>query len=200
MLHLFLFAIGICFILISVNYFWKRVDYVSGAFDRYDLYFNTRDIVLQGPIGVSFHLNVAKNDRLTAWKIFSQLKTRVAAVDFNENYDSALLVHQSLYKLFDLVRDEVSNIPVERVQRDKSDQTVQFYLSILNDGLRPHLSKWHVPLAKFVENEQKTHPSQSILEIEKRFPERAELISSLKDMNTRMQGYSNQLLEIVKAR
>jgi len=34
---------------------------------------------------------VAKNDRATAWKIYTQLTTQVAAVDFNKDYDSALM-------------------------------------------------------------------------------------------------------------
>lgn len=70
----------------------------------------------------------------------------------------------------------------------------------MNDGLRPHLSKWHLPLSKWIENKQKVHPDETILQIEKRLPQRKESIAYLKEMNGKMQNYSEKLLEIVKAR
>lgn len=200
MIHMILFTIGVVLVTISVTYFVRKIDYIETLLTRYDLYFSSRSVSIQGPAGIAFNLSVAKNDRAVAWKIYSQLNSRVAAVEFNPDYDSALNVHQSLYKMFEIIRDEVANIPLEKIQRDDSDDTVKFYLAIMNDGLRPHLSKWHIPLSKWVENEQKNHPERSILEIERQFPQRKELLDSLKAMNERMQVYSTKLLEIVKSK
>jgi hypothetical protein len=199
LIHLILFTVGIVCLTVSLTFFLRRIDYLTTTFDFYDSYFNSREIAVDLP-GVSFSLNVAKNDRMAAWRIYSQINTRVAAVDFNEDYDSALYVHQSLYKVFDFIRDEIGNIPVEKIQRDKTDDTVKFYMSILNDGLRPHLSKWHIPLQKWVDNEQKKHPDLSVIEIEKTFPQRKELLESLRSMNARMKAYADKLLLIAKSR
>ncbi len=200
MVYLILFVVGIVSLTISLSYVFRRIDYISDSLERWDWYVSTREISIAGPAGVNFNLNIAKNDRLSAWKIYTQITTRVAAVDFDEENDSALKVHESLYGLFQLIREEIGNIPIERVAKDRADDNVKFYLAILNDGLRPHLSKWHVPLSKWVENEQKKHPEQSIVEIEKRFPQRKELLESFRAMNGRMKDYADKLLRIVKTR
>lgn len=180
-----------------MNYFYKGSDFIGGVNERINLHISTTEITV--PIaGGSLTLNIAKNDRQAAWNIYTQLSTRVAAVEFDESFDSAYLVHQSLYKMFDLIREEISKIPVERVRGDKSDNTVVFYMDILNKGIRPHLSKWHLPLEAFVKTEREKHPNESYFEIEKKFPLRKELIESLKAMNIRMNGYSKSLLMIAK--
>ena len=200
MLYFTFFIIGLFFLFLSFSYFVRRTDLVGEVTDRYNLYFTTKDITLSAPLGVSFAVTVGKTDRQAAWKIYTQLKTRVAAVDFNEDYDSLYLTHQSLNKIFDLVRNEIGSIPIERIQKDKSDQMVNFYTSILNDGIRPHLSKWHLPVSQWVESQKALHPSLSFVELEKTFPQRKEALESVKLMNKRMATYADQLLAIVKAR
>lgn len=198
LIYITLFIIGIILIVISANFFVRGADFFGSLGERFDLHISTTDIDL--PVaGTTITVNIAKNDRLAAWRIYTQLSTRIAATDFNEEYDSALLVHGSLHKVFELIREEIASIPVERFKKDRSANVVKFYMDILNEGIRPHLSKWHIPLSKFVENEEKSHPNQSILEIEKRFPNRKELIDSIKAMNKRMKWYSEELLKIAQS-
>lgn len=192
-----MFILGIVFIVVSLNFFMRGSDYIGVFGERITWNITTTEIPVP-IVGGSIVVNVAKNDRLAAWRIYSQISTRIAAVEFDENIDSALLVHESLHKVFEIIREEIANIPVERLRGDKADNTVKFYLDILNQGIRPHLSAWHIPLQKFVENEQKVHANLSVLEIEKKFPKRKELLESMKLMNGRMKKYADSLLIIAK--
>lgn len=198
MIYTAMFVVGIILIVVSTNFFLRRHDLFGDLADKYDIQILTRDLAIALPGGNSLTVNVAKSDRLAAWRIYSQIKTRVAAIDFNEKYDSVLLVHESLYKVFDVIRTEISEIPIDRVKKNRADAMVDFYLGILNEGIRPHLTQWHIPLKQWVENEQKKHPDQSILELEQRYPRRKELLESLAAMNNRMKSYSNELLRIAK--
>lgn len=197
-MYVLIFVLGISLVVISGFHFIRKSDPVSQFVDKYNIYITTTDITVPFA-GTSFSLNIAKNDRVAAWKIYSQIKTRVAAVKFDPDVDSAMAVHDSLYKLFDIIREQITMIPIERIMKDKSDNTVKFYLSILNDGIRPHLSKWHIPLKQYIENEKIKNKELSIIEIEKKYPQREELIRSIHDMNERMDSFSEQLLKIVKS-
>lgn len=191
-----LFAILLLFLCYS---FWfNRRDYVFDTLDRYSLYISTKDITVAAPGGLSFSLSVSKSDRQTAWKIYTQLNTRIAATDFDPKFDSLYLTHKSLYTLFGVVRDALAEIPLERIQREDAEQIVNFYTSILNEGIRPYLSKWHIPLSQWVENEKAAHPKQSYLEIEARFPNRKEALEDMKAMNERMKVFSADLLKIAR--
>lgn len=50
-------------------------------------------------------------------------------------------MNKSLVELFRIVRAELATIAVEKTRLDKSDEMIRFYHSILNDGIRPYLSK-----------------------------------------------------------
>jgi len=198
MFYLVLLALGCIFLALSLNYFGRKIDTLTSLTDAFSDFVNTNEVQITTPFGAHFTLNVAQNDREAAWRIYTQLSTRVASVDFNEEYDSLTRSHNSLHKVFEIVRGEIAAIPVKRIKNDKSDATVKFYLDILNQGIRPYLSKWSIPLETWVENEKKKHPNKSVLEIERSFPDYPKAIEEFKAMNSRMKFYSDRLLEIVK--
>ena len=198
MFYFFVFVVGLMMVAGSGAYFILKRDYVDDFREKYNIYIATRDITVTTPAG-SINLAVSRNDQEVAWKIYSQITTRVAVVDFNEDYDSFTVVNQSLYTVFGIIRDQIGNIPIERIRREKSDELVKFYTGILNEGIRPYLSKWHMPISKWVETQKAKHPESTIYELEKTFPRRTEILQDIKNMNDRMKKNSEALLKIVKA-
>lgn len=198
LIHIAFLLFAALLLFLCWNFWFQKRDYLFDTLDRYSLYITTKDITVTAPGGLSFSMSVSKSDRQTAWKIYTQLTTRVAATEFDDKYDSLYLTHQSLHTLFGIVRDALGEIPLERIQRDDAEQIVKFYTSILNTGLRPYLSKWHIPLSQWVDNEKIKTPSASYLEIEKSFPQRKEILEDMKAMNERMKIYAEDLLKIAK--
>ena len=198
MFYLVLLVLSIIFLFLSLNYFGRKIDTLTAITDTFSDFVNTNELQITTPIGAQLTLNVAQNDREAAWKIYTHITTRIATVEFNEEYDSLTISHNSLHKVFDLIRSEISTIPIKRVRNDKSDTMVKFYVSILNDGIRPYLSKWHIPLRTWIENEKIKDPSKSIIEIERAYPKYDEAVKDFKRMNENMQRFSQQLLDIVK--
>ena len=190
---------GLALVCLSVAFFWMKRDYVYDFRERYNIYVGTRDLSVNTPGGLTIGLAISRSDREVAWRIYTQLATRIAVVDFNDDYDSFYLVNVSLHSLFGLIREELASIPVERVRRDRSDEMVKFYMSILNEGIRPYLSKWHMPISQWVDKQKKTNPDATYYELEKTFPERKEVLADVRSMNLRMKGIGEQLLKIAKA-
>lgn len=195
MFYILLAAIGGGLIVLSGAYFYQKLDSVGMIHTWYSRYYSTADIRVSLPLG-EVNLSINRQDRVSAWKIYNQINTRIAAVEFNEEYDSFLHTNKSLHTLFGIIRDELANIPVDRI-KDEDNTLVNFYHSILNEGIRPYLSKWHIPVSHFVEK-QNASSIESILEVEKKFPKRKEILEDIKAMNLRMKSYSSELMKIIK--
>jgi len=183
-------------VLISISFFgiFKNKHIISDFLNK--LQRNEVNLIISG---VELRLLSSEDDRKIAWEIFTEINTRIAVVDFNEDYDSFYHVHKSLYTMFQLVRDKIKEIPVDTI-KDDNNQIIDFYLRILNDGIRPYLSKWHIPISQWVKNNEKENPKLSILEIEKNYPQRTEILSDIKLMNLRMSHFSDVLLNIAKGK
>lgn len=159
--------------------------------------FKTNTVHVSLPAGVGLEINASKKDRELAWKIYTQIKTRIAVEEFNEEYDSLQFVNKSLYEVFGIIRNAISELPTTIVKDDHRD-LLQLYFDVLNEGIRPYLSKWHIPISHWNETETKKHPEQTLLEIEKRFPNREAAIKDMKAMNKRMKDFSLILFRVAK--
>ena len=83
----------------------------------------------------------AGHQRRVAWRLFVQITTRVSTQFFPHEGGDEGLALKSLYDLFQLTREALSEMDPTRVA---SADTVETYaLEMLNADLRPFLSKWH---------------------------------------------------------
>ncbi len=145
----------------------------------------------------SLEFKAQREDRRIAWEIFVQIRTRIAAVDFRENEDSLLHINKSLYELFSFIRDKILSLPLKTVTRDKNGNLVEFYLAILNDGIRPFLTKWHISVSHF--HEKMKDSGKSAIEIDKEFLEKnPSILGDVKSLNQRMKKFASVLHRIAK--
>lgn len=139
-----------------------------------------------------------EEDRVFAWKLYVHLKTRKAALPFDNENDVIVEVYDSLYELFQITRDLLCGIRIRNVQGRRN--IADLILRVQNDGLRPHLTKWQaafrrwwIKAVEFPENRDK-----SPQEIQSQFKDYETLVNDLRQMNTEMSKFAEELLRIVR--
>jgi hypothetical protein len=69
-----------------------------------------------------------------------QLKSRKAALPFDEDYDLVEVIYNSPSELFKINRELLMQLPLDDIRRDNGLAKLQ--MRVLNEGLRPYLTKW----------------------------------------------------------
>lgn len=151
------------------------------------------------PFGLgTVNLENTARDRLLAWETYVQLKTRKAALPFDDQYDVIADVHASLYELFGITRKLLSNAPLADIE--KSESVSKMILQVLNEGVRPHLTRWHAGFGAWWDQQvsdelNKGNKPQSI---QRNYPEYASLVEDLKNTNDELAKFADNLLQIVR--
>lgn len=148
----------------------------------------------QANIGIgnsSITLKFNKKDQEIAYKLWVELSTRKIGLPFDEN-DVISEVYDSWYAFFGIARDLLKDLPAERLAY--SGELVDLTQKVMNNGLRPHLTKWQAKYRKwYFENSNKEGSPQ---DIQKAFPEYEELLSDLKATNQTMINYKTLMHRI----
>lgn len=147
--------------------------------------------------GNSVKLVYNKKEKEIAYKLWVELSTRKIGLLFEEENDVITEVYDSWYEFFKVARQLMKEIPVN----NKKDviRLTELTERILNEGLRPHLTKYQARFRKWYEKaiEKDDRAPQ---EIQKGFELYSELIDDLKTTNNKMIEYKKVLLEIAKGK
>lgn len=130
-----------------------------------------------------------------AYKIWIELKTRKIGIMFEEDQDVITEVYDSWYEAFKIIRKQLEEIPEERIGDAK--ELIDIVLKVLNDGLRPHLTKWQAKYRAWYKKEKEKNQDMTPQEIQKMYPEYQELVSDLKKTNEIMINFSKELRKII---
>ena len=133
-------------------------------------------------------------------RIYIELITRKAAIPFDQQHDVIKEVYDSWYTLFTSIRLEIKNLPGQFINtRNSSNELIDLTTSILNSGLRPHLTehqarfrKWYQEQLDMPQNKGKTPQ-----EIQQDYPKYNKLVSSMRDVNETLCVYSFQLKKLI---
>lgn len=123
------------------------------------------------PWGIGeFNFEVSEQERIIAWKLYVQLKSRKAALPFDEKYDLIEEIYNSLYELFRVNRELLMELPLEDISR--SNSLAELQMRVLNEGLRPHLTKWQACFRSWWKKEisKSENTNLSLQEIQRKFP------------------------------
>lgn len=134
-----------------------------------------------------------------AHKIYIELITRKAAIPIEENKDIIEEVYNSWYSLFNTTRNEIKSIKGELLDNPKSEKLVEMATDVLNKGLRPHLTKYQGRFRRWYKAELESQSNQSLSpqDIQKKFSDYDDLISSMKEVNSLLSQYADQLKEFI---
>jgi hypothetical protein len=156
----------------------------------------TDSIKINLPFGLgSANYNTTPTSRIIAWKLYIQLVTRKAALPFDEEFDVISEVYDSLYDLFKITRDLLSGLSPQEFQHEQG--IASLVLRVLNDGIRPHLTKWQAEYRAWLEVNAVLEENRNLKpqEIQRKFPGYEELVSDLKRTNTELRKLADDLKE-----
>jgi len=116
-----------------------------------------------------------------AHRAWSEIVTRKACLPFDEEHDVITEVYDSWYALFGEIRSLIKAIPVEKLRASEDARKLcDFLKSALNDILRPHLTKYQARFRAWFESEREQNKDKSPQDIQRAYPNYAELVADLK--------------------
>lgn len=165
------------------------------------LRWQTLEIEISGSPKARFKVERNFENLYIANRIYIELITRKAAIPFDEEDDVIDEIYNSWYKLFGIIREEIKAVPGKYLRdHDATQSLIGLTEKILNDGLRPHLTRYQAKYKKWLreyeiipENRIKTPQT-----IQRDYPEYNELVKSLKEVNKTLMDYSIELEKLIK--
>lgn len=147
------------------------------------------------------HIKIKPNyqDVQIAYKLWVELSTRKIGLELDLSNDVISEIYDSWYEFFTLTRELIKEIPVSKIRKNKSTkELVRVAIEVLNDGVRPHLTKWQARFRKWynIEIEQQENKNLSPQDIQKKYPEYEKLTTEMKKVNQRMLEYRKFLKQL----
>ena len=134
-------------------------------------------------------------ERRTAWSLYVELATRIAVQPLEVDQGLLREVLNSLYQLFPATREVLKAAGPDVGASHSSVGGIA--IAVLNNGLRPFLSKWHPRLSHW--EEQRT-TQVNPQDHERVWPEAADLRSELETLRLDLAQYADALAVIADAR
>jgi hypothetical protein len=136
-------------------------------------------------------------DMQIAYKIYIELVTRKIGLKIDLENDFIMDIYNSWHEFFRITRELVKLIPANKIKKNKNTRfIVNLAVDVLNEGLRPHLTKWQARFRKwYIINESKNETLDP-QDIQKKFPQYELLKSDLEEVNHKLIEYRNMMKKI----
>ncbi|SDB63112.1 hypothetical protein [Butyrivibrio sp. INlla16] len=130
-----------------------------------------------------------------AYKLWVELTTRKIAVPLEED-DVIVEVYNSWYDTFSAIRELLKSVPGGCL--DDASELIAITTRVLNEGLRPHLTKWQAKYRSWynIEVKKDQNKNKTPQEIQKKFPEYEMLLEDMKNTNKNMINYAKEMKRI----
>jgi len=189
------YLIGSILIIFFLLFFlWGR--YLKKRYNIYDM-----AVEISGSPKATFKVQRNSENLYIANRIYIELTTRKAAIPIDENNDVIEEIYNSWYKLFGIIRDEIKTVPGHYLKsHDPTIALMGLTNKILNEGLRPHLTKYQARFRRWYESE-KDKPDNANLspqDIQEKYSDYSNLIASMKQVNNVLIDYANELHKLIK--
>lgn len=136
-------------------------------------------------------------DRQIAYSIWVELSTRKVGLPIELDDDVIAEIYDSWYAFFGVTRELIKDIPVSKVRNDSTGKIINLSIEVLNEGLRPHLTKWQARFRHWYGAQMETKPDASPQDVQKRFPEYEALSTEMLEVNQRLRNYRKRMYELV---
>lgn len=148
------------------------------------------------PFGIgSAEWEADPTERNAAWSLYIELVTRIAVQSLEVEQGTVREAMNSLYSLFSTTREILKQAGPDVGASHNSVGGIA--ITVLNNGLRPFLSKWH-PLLQTWEAKRST--DVSLKEHEKLWSEEPKLRQELELLRSNLEKYSDALADIAGVR
>lgn len=154
------------------------------------------EVTINIPFGTgSIKIKPNNETKQISYKAWVELVTRKAGIPIDSNHDLISEIYDSWYVLFSTTRELIKEIPASKLSDGETQKLITLLVETLNNGLRPHLTKWQAKYRKWYEKELADNKNRKLSpqEIQKKFPDYVELMNDLKRVNTELIKYREQL-------
>lgn len=191
-------SLAFLFIIFLIIVNWNKIKILFSRIKPSEYEINIPGFTIKGTV----RYNAIEQE--LAWKVYVELITRVSGNFLDERTGILRETLQSLYKLFDILRETLKNSNVELAKKlpdalgqgKTGDLTIaSLLILIMNNQLRPFLSKWH-PL--LLEHEKKRSDQVSQFEHEEMWEHNLSFRSDLKILQSGLSEYINSLKSIAE--
>jgi len=147
-----------------------------------------------------FKLKINDDDRQIAYKIWVELSTRKIGLPIDLEHDVITEVYDSWHTFFSVTRELIKDVPVRKYRRDSTEKIVRLSIEVLNEGLRPHLTRWQARFRRWYERAsgETDFVKISPQEIQQQFPHFQELADDMKIVNDRLIAYRKRMHQLIK--
>jgi hypothetical protein len=137
-------------------------------------------------------------DKQVAYAIWVELSTRKIGLPIDLKHDVVSEVYDSWYAFFGVTRELLKTVAVNKVKNDSTQKIINLSIDVLNQGLRPHLTRWQARFRHWYEREL-AKPDQSLepQALQEKFEQFAELKSELERVNLHLMNYREQMRDLV---
>lgn len=180
------FIIALAFIAVRIL-LWKRLS-------RFEI--DSAEFGI-GDQKISFRPNTT--DRQIAYSIWVELSTRKVGLPIDPEHDVIEEIYNSWYTFFGVTREMIKDIPISKVRGDSTSQIISLSVEVLNEGLRPHLTKWQARFRHWYEKQMETKSDADPQSVQKNFPAYDELVADLLTVNQRLIKYREKMNELARS-
>lgn len=165
-------------------------------FDRFK-----SDIELEIKLGGIGKVKIKPNHEVKqiAHKAWVELKTRKAGLLIDKDNDVISDVYKSWYFLFGEIRTLTRDIPASKLNDQDTKILVDLLVDTLNDGLRPHLTRWRAKYERWYDKavSKDDHDELTPQDIQSRYPEYEELVKDMMKINRQLVDYTAEIKKLV---
>jgi hypothetical protein len=142
-------------------------------------------------------------DRQVAYAVWIELSTRKIGLPIDFEHDIIYEIYDSWYNFFTVTRDLLKGIPVGQVKNQSTQAIIKLSIEVLNEGLRPHLTRWQARFRRWYERELKktdVSDAEAVIDpqdIQSRFPLYGELRGDMERVNQSLIRYRAKMRELV---
>lgn len=146
-----------------------------------------------------FKLKPNWTDRQVAYAIWVELSTRKIGLPIDFEHDVVVEIYDSWFSFFAVTRELIKTIPISRVADPSTQKIIRLSVEVLNEGLRPHLTRWQARFRRWYSKEEAKdeHVLADPQTIQFAYPQWEELKDDMREVNERLIRYRQTMLRIV---
>jgi len=179
--------IGLVVIVIGIRWWW------FGRRSNFEI--DTAEMGI-GSHKISFKPNL--RDQEIAYKIWVELSTRKIGLPIDLEHDVISEIYDSWHNFFSITRELIKDIPVNKVKNKSTRQIITLSITLLNKGLRPHLTTWQARFRRWYDHQlADAKDDVDPQSIQAKYPKFKELKEDMETVNKRLIMYREKMRELV---
>ena len=142
------------------------------------------------------------SDKQLAYEVWVELSTRKIGLPIDYEHDVITEIYDSWYSFFSITRELIKTVKVTKIKKQSTQTIINLSIDILNEGLRPHLTKWQsrfrywfdAKLKRIKPENFKEH--SSLQDIQKSYPQYELLKEDMERVNKQLIAYRNAMRKL----